>query len=197
MLAEVGYADVTQAPAPDMFEMGAEVQVLARGSLYPQRARRLRELYTTYGSLEEIPLAEREKLEKQVFGRTLGEVWTETEAFWTSRDPREVERARRDPRHRMALTFRWYLGMSSRWARQGEVSRKRDFQVWCGPAMGAFNDWVRGSALAHAEARGVVDVNLALLRGAVVALRVQAAELAGAVLPAGARGDGLAVTVTR
>ncbi len=187
MLAEVGYADVTQAPAPDMFELGAEVQVLARGSLYPQRARRLRELYTTYGSLEEIPLAERDKLEKQVFGRTLGEVWTETEAFWTARDRREVERARRDPRHRMALTFRWYLGMSSRWARQGEAARKRDFQVWCGPAMGAFNDWVRGSALAPAEARGVVDVNRALLRGAAVALRVQAAELAASELATGAR----------
>jgi trans-AT polyketide synthase/acyltransferase/oxidoreductase domain-containing protein len=183
-LAEAGYADVTMGPAPDMFEIGAEVQVLARGTLYAQRARRLHELYRAHASLEEIPIAEREKLERQVFQRTLGEVWTETRAYWAARDAREVERAERDPRHRMALVFRWYLGWTSRWAREGEASRRRDFQVWCGAAMGAFNDWARGSALAPAEARGVVAVNRALAHGACVAMRVRTAEALGETLPA-------------
>jgi PfaD family protein len=186
MLAEVGPADVTSCPAPDMFELGAEVQVLARGSLYPQRARQLRELYRSHGALEELPVAERERLEKQVFQQPLGEVWASTRRFWEERDPREVERAERDPRHRMALVFRSYLGLSSRWARAGEASRKRDFQVWCGPAMGLFNDWTRGSALAGAESRGVVRVNEALLRAARVATRVRVAAALDAALPAAA-----------
>ncbi len=185
MLAQAGYADVTQGPAPDMFEIGAQVQVLARGTMYAQRAARLYELYRAFDGLEAIPAADRERVEKQIFQRPLLEVWAETEAYWRTRDPREVERAAREPRHRMALTFRWYLGMSSRWARIGEPSRKRDFQVWCGPAMGLFNDWVKGSALEPVAARGVVTIGEALLRGACGALRVQAARTAGLVLPVG------------
>ena len=47
----------------------------------------------------------------------------------------------------MALVFRWYLGLSSRWANAGEAGRQLDYQVWCGPAMGAFNEWAKGSFL--------------------------------------------------
>ncbi len=184
MLAQAGYADVTEGPAPDMFEIGAQVQVLARGTMYAQRAARLYDLYKGCESLEAIPPAERARVEKQIFLRPIDEVWAETEMYWQARDVREVERAAREPRHRMALTFRWYLGMSSRWARMGEPSRKRDFQVWCGPAMGLFNDWVRGSVLEPVEARGVVVIADALLRGACGALRVQAARTAGILLPA-------------
>jgi PfaD family protein len=188
MLAGAGYADVTEGPAPDMFEIGAQVQVLGRGTMYAQRAARLFDLYKGCESLETIPPAERARVEKQIFLRPIDEVWAETEAYWRSRDPREVERAAREPRHRMALTFRWYLGMSSRWARTGDAARKRDFQVWCGPAMGLFNDWVRGSALEPVAARGVVAVAEALLAGACGALRVQAARTAGVPLPPGAEG---------
>lgn len=185
MLAQAGYADVTEGPAPDMFEIGAQVQVLARGTMYAQRAARLYDLYKGCESLAAIPEAERARVEKQIFLRPIDEVWAETEAYWRARDPREVERALREPRHQMALTFRWYLGMSSRWARVGETTRKRDYQVWCGPAMGLFNDWVRGSWLEPVSERGVVTVSEVLMRGACAALRVQAARTAGVRLPDG------------
>ncbi|MFN7146699.1 MAG: PfaD family polyunsaturated fatty acid/polyketide biosynthesis protein, partial [Myxococcota bacterium] len=187
MLVQAGYADVTMGPAPDMFEIGAQVQVLARGTMYAQRAARLYELYRGYPSLDAIPTADREKVEKQIFQRPLAEVWAETEAFWAQRDPREVERAQKDGRHKMALTFRWYLGLSSRWARAGDAARKRDYQVWCGPAMGLFNDWVRGSWLEPLGARSVVTVADAMLRGACVAIRVSLAETAAGPLPGNAR----------
>jgi PfaD family protein len=183
LLAQAGYADVTMGPAPDMFEMGVQVQVLSRGTMYAQRAARLYELYRTCASLEEIPAADRERVEKQIFQRPIADVWAETEAFWAARDPREVERARADKRHQMALCFRWYLGLSSRWARIGDPGRKRDYQVWCGPAMGLFNDWVRGTRLEPLPARGVVDVADAMMRAACVALRVQIAAAGPAALP--------------
>jgi trans-AT polyketide synthase, acyltransferase and oxidoreductase domains len=47
----------------------------------------------------------------------------------------------------MALIFRWYLGLSSRWSNSGEQGREMDYQIWCGPSMGSFNDWVRGTYL--------------------------------------------------
>ena len=67
MLAETRQADVTMAPAADMFEMGVTVQVLKRGTMFPMRAAKLYELYRTCAGLDEIPPAEREKLEKTFF----------------------------------------------------------------------------------------------------------------------------------
>lgn len=186
MVAAAGMADVAEGAAPDMFEIGAHVQVLSRGSMYAQRANKLYQLYKTCGSLEAIPPAERKKLEKSVFKAPLDEVWEGTRAYWAERDPREVEKALADGRHKLALTFRWYLGMSSRWARMGTEDRKRDFQIWCGPAMGRFNDWVRGTWLEPLEARDAVLMARALLRGAAALRRVQVAQALGVSLPLGA-----------
>jgi hypothetical protein len=83
----------------------------------------------------------------------------------TDADTVQAERAARDPKHRMALVFRWYLGLSSRWANAGEPSRRVDYQVWCGPAMGAFNEWTRGSYLQDWRNRRVADVARNLLWG--------------------------------
>jgi hypothetical protein len=84
----------------------------------------------------------------------------------------------------MALVFRWYLGMSSRWAIDGEVRRRADYQVWCSPAMGAFNAWVRGTFLEDPAQRTVGQIALNLLEGAVVTSRAQALRSAGVAVPA-------------
>jgi trans-AT polyketide synthase/acyltransferase/oxidoreductase domain-containing protein len=179
MLAEAGQADVAMAPAADMFEMGVKVQVLKRGTMFAMRAARLYEIFKSRDSLEAIPSAERTLLEQTIFRATVEEVWKETRSFWQKRDPAQLERAEREPKHRMALTFRWYLGLSSRWANSGEPSRKTDYQVWCGPAMGAFNDWVKGSFLERPENRRIVTVALNILYGAAVLLRANALRCQG------------------
>ena len=179
MLAEACTHDVASGPAPDMFEIGAKVQVLSRGSMYAQRAARLYDLYRTYGDLDALPEKERKRVEKQIFRRPLAEVWEETREYWAGRDASQVERAERDPRHKLSLTFRWYLGLTSRWARVGDEDRKRDFQVWCGPSMGAFNDWVAGSSLAAPEARYVVTIADALMVGAAAHARLAMARSMG------------------
>ena len=173
LLAQAGMADVIMAPAADMFEMGVKVQVLRRGTMFGPRALKLYELYSRYGSIEEIPADEREKLEKTVFKRELNAIWADTVAFFTERDPRQIERANADPRQKMALIFRWYLGLSSRWSNAGEKGRELDYQIWCGPSMGAFNDWVRGTYLEQAENRSVTDVANHLLTGAAYLTRLR------------------------
>lgn len=175
MLAAAGYADVANGPAPDMFEIGAKVQVLSRGSLYTQRAQLLYEVYREYIAWEDVAQSQRDKIEKQILGRRFDDVWTDTEQYWRARDPREADRALADPHHRMALCFRWYLGMTSRWARLGESARKRDFQIWCGPAMGLFNDWARGTGLERWQDRTVVGLADALMTGACGVLRTRMA----------------------
>ena len=184
MLAQAEQADVTMAPAADMFEMGVKLQVLKRGTMFPMRALRLYDLYLAHAGLEDIPADERKNLESTIFRTSLDDVWTETRRFWEQRDPAQVERAGRDPKHRMALVFRWYLGMSSRWANRGEPGREIDYQVWCGPAMGAFNEWARGSCLESWEGRRVVSVALNMLHGAAVMIRANALRSQGVELPA-------------
>jgi PfaD family protein len=183
-LAQAGIADVMMAPAADMFELGVKVQVLRRGTMFGVRAARLYEIYRDHASIEAIPPAVRAQLESQVFGASLDEVWADTRRFWESRDPREVAKAEGDPKHRMALAFRWYLGKASRWAIDGEPSRKLDFQIWCGPAMGAFNAWTAGSFLAEPKARRVVQIAKNLLEGAAVVTRAQQLRSYGVAVPA-------------
>ncbi len=173
MLAEAGQADVTMAPAADMFEMGVKVQVLKRGTMFAMRGAKLYELYRAYPSMEAIPAAERVQLEKTMFRLPLEEIWSQTREYFTRRDPSQVAKAEADPKHKMALVFRWYLGQASRWANAGVPDRKIDYQVWCGPAMGAFNEWATGSFLEQAANRKVATVAMNVLHGAALILRRQ------------------------
>ncbi len=172
MLAQAGQADTAMAPAGDMFEMGVTVQVLKRGTMFAMRAQKLYDIYRRYDSIESIPAAERLTLEKTVFQDTLDNIWSGTAEFFKQRDPSQLEKVNADPHHKMALIFRWYLGLSPRWAVAGEENRKVDFQVWCGPAMGAFNEWAKGTFFEKPENRKVVDVAMNLLYGAALELRL-------------------------
>jgi PfaD family protein len=184
LLAKASMADVMMAPSADMFEMGVKVQVLKTGTMFAMRASKLYDLYTRYESIEQIPTEEREKLEKQIFRRGLDEVWADTVKFFTERDPEQIERANNNPKRKMALVFRWYLGLSSRWSATGEKGRELDYQIWCGPSIGSFNDWTRGTYLAEAQNRSVVDSALQILTGSAYLARIQSLRNAGAEVAA-------------
>jgi len=183
LLSQASMADIMMAPAADMFELGVKVQVLKRGTMFGVRATKLHQVYSAHESLETIPAATRSQLEKDVFRCSLDEVWEQTRRYWQARDAREVSRAQREPRHKMALAFRWYLGNASRWAQSGEAGRELDYQVWCGPAIGAFNDWVRGSFLEDPAQRTVVQIARNLLEGAAVVTRGQQLRSCGVAVP--------------
>ncbi len=183
LLAQAEMADVTMAPAADMFEMGVELQVLKRGSMFPMRAKKLYELYKNYESIEEIPQQERLKLEQQVFRSSLDEIWRQTEEHFNARDPHQIERAKDHPKRKMALIFRWYLGLSSRWSNSGEQGREADYQIWAGPAMGAFNDWVKGSYLEEVSKRKTVEVAWHIMSGAAYLYRLRLLQIQGIGLP--------------
>jgi trans-AT polyketide synthase, acyltransferase and oxidoreductase domains len=183
MLAAAEEADTTMCPAADMFEMGVKVQVLKRGTMFAMRASKLYEIYRDCASIEAIPAAERANLEKTVFKTTLDDVWNQTVQFFQQRDPVQVSKGEKDPKHKMALIFRWYLGQASRWANQGIPDRRLDYQIWCGPAMGAFNHWSRGSFLEQPENRRVGVVGYNMLYGGAVMTRLNALRSQGFPLP--------------
>jgi len=185
MLSEARQADVSMAPAADMFEMGVKVQVLKRGTMFPLRAAKLYDLYCKYERYEEIPEKERKMLEKDFFRNSFQEEWEGTKNYFVAHDPKQIEIAEKDPKHKMALVFRSYLGRSSTWAKTGDPTRKIDYQIWCGPAIGAFNEWSKGSFLEKSENRKTVTVAMNLLYGASVATRVNWLRSQGTELPAG------------
>lgn len=183
MLSEAGQADVTMAPAADMFEMGVKVQVLKRGTMFPFRAAKLYDLYSRYDSFEEIPQGDRTTVERDILKCGFHEEWEQTKKFFKTRDPLQIERAEKYPKHKMALVFRSYLGRSSNWAKEGDQSRKIDYQIWCGPSIGAFNQWVKGSFLEKPENRKTVTVAMNLLFGAAVITRAAWIANQGVLIP--------------
>jgi PfaD family protein len=136
-------------------------------------------LYQRYESIDDIPSQEREKLETTIFKQNLDTIWEECVKFFSERDPSQIERALQKPRDKMALIFRWYLGLSSRWSNVGEKGREMDYQIWCGPSMGAFNNWARGTYLEAPQNRKVADVSLQILTGAAYLFRIRLLESQG------------------
>ena len=183
LLATTEMADVTMAPAADMFEMGVKLQVVKRGTLFPMRANKLYEIYTRYDSIEAIPAAEKLKLEQQVFRSSLEDIWQGTIAHFNERDPQQIERAKNNPKRKMALIFRWYLGLSSRWSNIGEAGREMDYQIWAGPALGAFNAWAKGSYLDDYQKRKAADLARHLMIGAAYQARINLLQSQGVSIP--------------
>jgi len=183
MLAKAEIADVMMAPAADMFELGVKVQVLKRGTMFAVRAAQLYRIYSEYSSLNAIPVDLRRQIEREIFCAPMDDIWADCARFWQERDASQVAKGRKDERHRMALVFRWYLGNGSRWAIGGDTGRTLDYQIWCGPAMGAFNAWTRDSFLADPPNRGVVQIGLNLMEGGAAITRAQQARTFGVAVP--------------
>ena len=184
LLAGAGVNDCDMAPAADMFEIGADVQVLRRGTMFAGRARQLREIYLRCDGIDAINAAERAALEERTFRRPLDDVWSDCVRYFSERDPEQITRAEGSQKRKMALIFRWYLGLSSGWSIGGNPDRLTDYQIWCGPAMGAFNAWVRGSFLEAPAARTAVQVARNLMEGAAVLTRAQQLRSYGLPVPA-------------
>ena len=176
--------DFAMAPAADMFEAGAHVQVLKRGTLFPQKARRLRELFNRYKGLDDMLPDERDWLEKQVLQRPIDEAWEDVVDYLTRNQPAALTRANSDPHAKMALLFRWYLGLSSRWAQDGDPGRVADYQLWAGPALGAFNAWVSTAGLTHLQRPSAVDTAAAIMWGAAYLSRINHLRTLGFKVPA-------------
>jgi trans-AT polyketide synthase/acyltransferase/oxidoreductase domain-containing protein len=185
MLADARQADIIMAPAADMFEMGVKVQVLKRGTMFSMRGARLYDLYRTYNRFEDVPPDQQKLVENTFLKCSFDQEWDNTRLFFERRDPSQVQRAAKDPKHKMALVFRSYLGRASLWAKQGVPDRAIDYQIWCGPAMGAFNEWVKGSFLEPPENRRAVTIALNLLYGAAAMARINALKGQGVNLPPG------------
>jgi trans-AT polyketide synthase/acyltransferase/oxidoreductase domain-containing protein len=165
ILQQLNVQDTDYAPAGDMFELGAKVQVVRKGVFFPARANKLYELYRHHNSLDEIFGKTKKQIQDKYFHRSFEEVYAETKAYYSQYLPEEIEKAERNPKHKMALVFRWYFVHTMRLAMQGSAEQKVDYQIHSGPAMGAFNQWVKGTALENWRNRHVDEIADKLMQG--------------------------------
>ncbi|HBV98901.1 MAG: malonyl CoA-acyl carrier protein transacylase [Peptococcaceae bacterium BICA1-7] len=160
MLQQINVQDTDYAPAGDMFELGARVQVLKKGVFFPARANKLSNLYQQYSSLDQIDESSKKQLQERYFRRSFEEIFEESKMYYS---PQEIEKAQRNPKLKMAIVFKWYFGHATRLAMSGDPDRQVDYQVHCGPALGAFNQWVKGTPLENWRNRRVDEIGIKLM----------------------------------
>ncbi|MEU5397688.1 ACP S-malonyltransferase [Streptomyces sp. NPDC005963] len=167
LLADLDVQDVTYAPAGDLFEIGSRVQVVRRGTMFAARANQLHDLYRRHPGLEHIDRKTLATIERTCFRQPLPRVWEQVARHYrdTGR-PETVRDAEREPKRKMALVFKWYFAESTRSAREGVKENAANAQIHCGPAMGAFNRLVEGTALESWRRRDVDAIADLLMTGA-------------------------------
>ncbi|MFF3641655.1 ACP S-malonyltransferase [Streptomyces sp. NPDC002564] len=163
LLQELDVHDVALAPAAEMFELGVRAQVVKRGVFLPARAGKLHELWRRHDSLDDIDAATRRQIEEKFLRGPL--------------DPAGAAPGD-DAKRRMADAFRAYLDRGFALARSGEPGRTVDYLIYCGPAMGAFNAWVRGTVLEPWQSRHVDTIAEQLMSETAALLRHRAARFA-------------------
>ncbi len=163
MLETAGPHDMAVVPSGDLFEIGAKMQVLQRGLLFPARAVRLYELYRQFDAWDAVDAPTRRRIESQYFKRSFAEVVDELAAYHKARSPEQWTRIMTQPKRLMAMVFRWYFYQANQWALSGTPDRRSDFQIQCGPALGSFNQWVKGTPLASWRNRHVDQIGQHLM----------------------------------
>jgi trans-AT polyketide synthase/acyltransferase/oxidoreductase domain-containing protein len=178
MLAGMHVYDTDYAPSGEMLEMGSKVQVLKKGVFFPARANKLAALYRQHDSLDSLDPKMLSQLEERYFQRSLPQV---IEDVRTGFRGGEFDGA--DPKRRMGMVFKRYFRDTMRWAIAGSQQHKVDFQIHCGPALGAFNQWVAGTPLGDWRQRHVEEIGERLMAGTESLLRGRVAGLQKALGP--------------
>ncbi|WP_433854483.1 ACP S-malonyltransferase [Streptomyces kronopolitis] len=138
LLQEADVHDTAFAPYGDLFELGGRARVLRKGVLFHARAGKLHDLWRNHDAWEAVPAAVRAKVERDYLGASFEEVLTRLG---------DSAESALDPKRRMALVFRWYCAQAATWAIEGTPGRVADYQIPCGPALGACNRWLARTPL--------------------------------------------------
>jgi len=177
LLQAVNVQDTESAPVGELFELGARSRVLKKGVFFPARANRLYDLWRRHGSWKEIDAPTRAKIERDYFGRSFESVCQE--ALRPGADG--------DKRQQMASVFRWYFERAMRLALSGAKDQRGNYQVRCGPALGAFNQWAKGTPLEPWRQRHVDLVADQIMEGAAAVLSRQLRRFASPDEPPASR----------
>lgn len=160
MLEQINVQDTAYTPADNKFEYGAKKQVLKKGVFFPARANKLHPLYQQYNSTDEIDHYMRKQIEDKYFRCSFDEVFEKCKKYYSDE---EILTAEKNPKQKMAIIFKWYLSHTAELAILGIKDEKMNFQISCGPALGAFNQWVKNTEFESWKKRFVAKIGFKLL----------------------------------
>lgn len=168
ILQDIDVCDTDYTQAGQRFEMDGKYQVLKKGTQFPARANKLVSLYTHYNSLDEIPEKTKKHLQSTYFKKTFSELWKEIVTSLEKENRKhEIVKAEANPKYKLALLFRWYFDYSKKLTFAGFGEDRTNYQIHVGPALGAFNRFVKGGRLEQWRRRHVDDVAIEILAGAI------------------------------
>lgn len=168
MLQASGVKDFGYAPFHDLFEMGERAQVLKRGVFFPHRANKLYQYYAQYDSPADIDPKVLEEIEGRYFRQSLGEIFSGNRG--DVKDANAIG-TKQQGKADLAFLFKSYLKKSLESALTGSPQEKVNFQIFSSPAMGAFNEYVKGSSLENWRNRHVDEITILLMRDSEQLLR--------------------------
>lgn len=160
LLVAANVYDTGYAPSGAMFELGSKIQVLKKGLFFPSRAEKLVSLYHQHGSLDQIDAKLARQIQERYFKRSFSELISEIKS---KASPDELRKIETNQKYQMSQIIRRYYSDTSMWALEGNLEHKVDFQIHCGPALGALNQWLKGTELDDWRRRSVVDIGERLL----------------------------------
>jgi trans-AT polyketide synthase/acyltransferase/oxidoreductase domain-containing protein len=166
LLSKMNSEDTDFTPSGDMLESDAKIQVLKKGLLFPARSKKLHEIYHRYNSIDDLSIKDRLFLEKKIFcNKKLEDVFEQSKEYF----PAElVKKADESPKVKMGLIFKVYFYQSIKSTYSGNVLEKLNFQIYIGSAMGAFNEYVRGSGLEDHKKRSAPVIARKIMADAAV-----------------------------
>ncbi len=167
LLQNSNVQDTAYIPDEELFEIGIQAQVLKKGVLFATRANKLYDLYQRYDNLEAIPNDVIELMETKYFKKTLLEVWQIIRQDYIQKgENSQLESIEERPKKKMATVFKYYLQQANQYALKGKIEEKANFQIQTGSALGAFNQWVKGTSLETWQNRHVDQIGIKIMEEA-------------------------------
>ena len=163
LLQQMNVQDSDYAPAGDLFEVGAKIQVLKKGLFFSVRANKLYDLYKTIGNLKSLDTSLQKQIEERYFKKSFDQIFEELKQ---RKSPEEIDKAEKNPKVKMAMVFKWYFHHTTIWAITGDTDFRTDYQIHCSPALGAFNQLVKGTALQDWRQRHPGNIADFIMQGA-------------------------------
>ena len=169
ILAQAGQADVRRWPPwPICSRWELKLRVLKAGTMFPVREKVNTSYYKACRLTGSDPGRGAHKTRITGLPQAVGNGLAGDGSFLPRARPGAALNVRsQNPKCKMSLVFRWYRGCRHAGPTAGKTAaRKMDYQIWCGPAMGAFNEWTRDTYPSCAANRRAPEVAEHLMQGA-------------------------------
>lgn len=163
LLEQVNVYDMAYVPSLELFELGGKAQVLKKGLFFSARANKLYELYRNTGSIAQLDSKTKSQLEDKYFGQPMTDVLEVCKRGMSAEEKAAVQG---DSKQQLAAVFKWYIAKGKASAIAGESANKVNYSIMCGPAMGAFNQWVKGTPLEAWRNRRAGEIAVTMMNGA-------------------------------